>query len=139
MFARKRTSHARAASESFGWKVSKTLSCVSSVSRSSRCPAVLALPEEGLAARDALDVLRARAAGGEDREILVREVVADRPDGPHLVEERRGQREVRGRAAELVISGVTEKFHVNSILRKLHVANRAEAVARYYALQDSRR
>ena len=45
----------------------------------------------------------------------------------------------RAIAAELVISGGTVKFHVNSILRKLHVANRAEAVARYYALQDSRR
>ncbi len=45
----------------------------------------------------------------------------------------------RAIAAELVISGGTVKFHVNSILRKLHVANRAEAVARYYALQDARR
>ncbi len=45
----------------------------------------------------------------------------------------------RAIAAELVISGGTVKFHVNSILRKLHVANRAEAVARYYALQDTRR
>jgi DNA-binding CsgD family transcriptional regulator len=45
----------------------------------------------------------------------------------------------RAIAAELVISGGTVKFHVNSILRKLHVANRAEAVARYYALLDARR
>jgi DNA-binding NarL/FixJ family response regulator len=45
----------------------------------------------------------------------------------------------RAIASELVISGGTVKFHVNSILRKLHVANRAEAVARYYALLDSRR
>ena len=45
----------------------------------------------------------------------------------------------RAIADELVISGGTVKFHVNSILRKLHVANRAEAVARYYALLDSRR
>jgi len=43
----------------------------------------------------------------------------------------------RGIADELVISGGTVKFHVNSILRKLHVSNRAEAVARYYALRDS--
>ena len=45
----------------------------------------------------------------------------------------------RAIAAELVISGGTVKFHVNSILRKLHVANRAEAVARYYALLDAGR
>ncbi len=37
-------------------------------------------------------------------------------------------------AGELVLSDGTVKFHVNSILRKLHVANRAEAVARYLAL-----
>jgi LuxR family transcriptional regulator, regulator of acetate metabolism len=37
-------------------------------------------------------------------------------------------------AAVLVISETTVKFHVNGILRKLHVANRAEAVARYLTL-----
>jgi DNA-binding CsgD family transcriptional regulator len=37
-------------------------------------------------------------------------------------------------AAALVLSETTVKFHVNSILRKLHVANRAEAVARYLTL-----
>jgi LuxR family transcriptional regulator, regulator of acetate metabolism len=36
--------------------------------------------------------------------------------------------------AELVLSPGTVKFHVNSILRKLGVANRAEAVARYLRL-----
>jgi len=40
----------------------------------------------------------------------------------------------RAIAGELVLSAGTVKFHVNSILRKLHVANRAEAVARYLAL-----
>ena len=100
MFARKRTSHARAASESFGWKVLEDVELrVEGLARV-QVPAVLALPEEGLAAGDALDVVDARAAGGEDREILVPEVVADGPDGAHLVEERRGQREVRGGAAE---------------------------------------
>ena len=63
-------------------------------------PAVLALPEEGLAALDPLDVVDDRAAGGEDRERVLAEVVADGADGTHLVEERRGQREVRGRAAQ---------------------------------------
>jgi LuxR family transcriptional regulator, regulator of acetate metabolism len=37
-------------------------------------------------------------------------------------------------ADALVVSEATVKFHVNSILRKLHVANRAEAVSRYLAL-----
>ena len=36
--------------------------------------------------------------------------------------------------AALVLSLGTVKFHVNSILRKLAVANRAQAVARYLAL-----
>jgi DNA-binding CsgD family transcriptional regulator len=36
--------------------------------------------------------------------------------------------------ADLVLSPGTVKFHVNSILRKLGVANRAEAVARYLRL-----
>ncbi len=40
----------------------------------------------------------------------------------------------RGIADALVLSQATVKFHVNSILRKLHAANRAEAVARYLAL-----
>ena len=62
---------------------------------------VLALPEEGLAARDVLDVVgdRRRACAGRAR-LLVAEVVADRADDADLVEERRGQREVGGRAAE---------------------------------------
>ncbi|MDQ6730697.1 MAG: response regulator transcription factor, partial [Actinomycetota bacterium] len=37
-------------------------------------------------------------------------------------------------AEALVISPGTVKFHVNSILRKLRVANRAQAVARYLRL-----
>jgi DNA-binding CsgD family transcriptional regulator len=41
-------------------------------------------------------------------------------------------------AGALVISSGTVKFHVHSILRKLHVANRAEAVARYLHLLGMR-
>ena len=41
----------------------------------------------------------------------------------------------RAIAAELVISPGTVKFHVNRILRKLRVANRAQAVSRYFALR----
>jgi DNA-binding CsgD family transcriptional regulator len=41
-------------------------------------------------------------------------------------------------ASALVISSGTVKFHVSSLLRKLHVANRAEAVARYLHLLGMR-
>jgi DNA-binding CsgD family transcriptional regulator len=37
-------------------------------------------------------------------------------------------------AQALVLSDTTVKFHVNNILRKLRVANRAQAVARYFSL-----
>ncbi len=40
----------------------------------------------------------------------------------------------RAIADRLVLSDTTVKFHVNSILRKLRVANRAEAVARFMSL-----
>jgi DNA-binding CsgD family transcriptional regulator len=60
----------------------------------------------GLLTRRELDVLRLLVEGGTNRTI----------------------------AGALVLSETTVKFHVNSILRKLHVANRAEAVARYLAL-----
>ena len=60
----------------------------------------------GLVTRRELDVLRLLADGHSNRAI----------------------------AAELVLSLGTVKFHVNSILRKLHAANRAQAVSRYLAL-----
>lgn len=65
---------------------------------------------EGLVTRRELDVLRLLADGHSNRAI----------------------------AEALVISPGTVKFHVNSILRKLHVANRAEAVARYLRLLGMR-
>jgi LuxR family transcriptional regulator, regulator of acetate metabolism len=61
---------------------------------------------EGLLTRRELDVLRLLSEGATNRSIA---------DG-------------------LVISSGTVKFHVNSILRKLHAANRAEAVSRYLKL-----
>jgi LuxR family transcriptional regulator, regulator of acetate metabolism len=60
----------------------------------------------GLLTRRELDVLRLLADGGTNKTI----------------------------ADALVLSDTTVKFHVNSILRKLRVANRAEAVARYLSL-----
>jgi LuxR family transcriptional regulator, regulator of acetate metabolism len=65
---------------------------------------------EGLLTRRELDVLRLLADGKPNRTI----------------------------ASELVISNGTVKFHVNSILRKLHAANRAEAVATYLRLLGMR-
>jgi LuxR family transcriptional regulator, regulator of acetate metabolism len=65
---------------------------------------------EGLLTRRELDVLRLLADGRSNRQI----------------------------ADALVISGGTVKFHVNSLLRKLRVANRAEAVSRYLRLLGMR-
>jgi DNA-binding NarL/FixJ family response regulator len=65
---------------------------------------------EGLLTRRELEVLRLLAEGATNRAI----------------------------ADALVISGGTVKFHVNSILRKLHAANRAEAVSRYLRLLGMR-
>jgi DNA-binding CsgD family transcriptional regulator len=65
---------------------------------------------EGLLTRRELDVLRLLAEGATNR------AVAD----------------------ALVIASGTVKFHVNSILRKLHAANRAEAVTRYLRLMGMR-
>ena len=63
-------------------------------------PAVLAAPEERLAAGDALDVGDVDAALAHHVELGLAEVLADRADDADLVEERGGQREVHGGAAE---------------------------------------
>ena len=65
---------------------------------------------EGLLTRRELDVLRLMAEGASNRAI----------------------------ADALVISSGTVKFHAGSILRKLHAANRAEAVTRYLRLMGMR-
>jgi DNA-binding CsgD family transcriptional regulator len=65
---------------------------------------------EGLLTRRELDVLRLLADGASNRAI----------------------------ADALVISSGTVKFHVNSVLRKLRAANRAEAVTRYLRLMGMR-
>jgi LuxR family transcriptional regulator, regulator of acetate metabolism len=72
------------------------------------------------------------AQGGRDDSAVFAGVLTRRElEVLRLLGEGRTNRAI---ADELVISGGTVKFHVNSILRKLHVANRAEAVSRYYAL-----
>jgi DNA-binding CsgD family transcriptional regulator len=65
---------------------------------------------EGLLTRRELEVLRLMAEGATNRAI----------------------------ADALVISSGTVKFHAGSILRKLHAANRAEAVTRYLRLMGMR-
>jgi DNA-binding CsgD family transcriptional regulator len=65
---------------------------------------------EGLLTRRELDVLRLMADGATNRQV----------------------------ADALVISSGTVKFHTGSILRKLHAANRAEAVTRYLRLMGMR-
>jgi LuxR family transcriptional regulator, regulator of acetate metabolism len=65
---------------------------------------------EGLLTRRELEVLRQLAEGASNRQV----------------------------ADALVISSGTVKFHVGSILRKLHAANRAEAVTRYLRLMGMR-
>ena len=65
---------------------------------------------EGLLTRRELDVLRLLAEGATNRQV----------------------------ADALVISSGTVKFHVGSVLRKLHAANRAEAVTRYLRLMGMR-
>ena len=62
--------------------------------------AVLAGPEEGLAAGHVLDVVGDRAARLQHRPVIGSEVVAHGADRAHLVEERRGEAEVGGGAAE---------------------------------------
>ena len=61
---------------------------------------VAAGPEERLAAGDVLDVVGDHAAVVQDGVLGLAEVVADRADDARLGEERRGEREVHGGAAE---------------------------------------
>ncbi len=63
-------------------------------------PAVLAVPEERAATGDALDRLDVDAAAAHHLELLLAEVVPDRPDDADLVEERGGEGEVDGGTAE---------------------------------------
>lgn len=91
------------------------------------------LPPEPLEDRAALAPLAGRAApqGRDDRLVFERLLTRRELDVLRLLAEGSTNKAI---ADALVISGGTVKFHVNNILRKLHVANRAEAVARYLRL-----
>ena len=73
--------------------------------------AVDAAPEERLATLDVLDVVGVDAARVQDRVLVVAEVVADGPHDADLVEERRGQREVHGGAAEHALASAVRRLH----------------------------
>ncbi len=73
----------------------------------------------------------APADGRDDRVVFAGLVTRRELEVLRLLAEGNTNRAI---ADALVVSEATVKFHVNSILGKLHVANRAEAVSRYLAL-----
>ena len=73
----------------------------------------------------------AAPAGRDDRVVFAGLLTRRELDVLRLMAEGATNRQV---ADALVISSGTVKFHVGSILRKLHAANRAEAVTRYLRL-----
>jgi DNA-binding CsgD family transcriptional regulator len=87
-------------------------------------------PRAPLLAADVLPV-----AGRDDRVVFEGLLTRRELDVLRLLADGRSNKAI---AQMLVISDGTVKFHVNSILRKLHVANRAEAVARYLRLLGMR-
>ena len=97
MLARNSTSLGARGLDSFGSKCSKTLSSVSM--RLARVEVAPYSPRQKNvlppATRSTSSVIV--AARAQDLARLLAEVVADRADDAHLVEERRGQREVRRR------------------------------------------
>ena len=100
MLARNRTSQFARALRKLGLEVLEHVELGVERLPTAHVPAVPALPEEGLAARHALDVVDRRAARLQHLELGLAEVVTDRPDDPHRVEERGGEREVGGGAAQ---------------------------------------
>jgi DNA-binding CsgD family transcriptional regulator len=78
----------------------------------------------------------APGAGGRDDRVVFEGLLTRRElDVLRLIAEGATNRQV---ADALVISSGTVKFHAGSILRKLHAANRAEAVTRYLRLMGMR-
>ena len=102
---------ARAWSDSLGSKCSNTLSWVSSVSRVLRSQSYLPFQKNVLppVTRSTSSIEDPRVE--QDVELGLAEVVADRPDDPHVVEERGGQREVGGRAAEHPLADAERRLH----------------------------
>jgi len=75
------------------------------------------------------------AAGRDDRVVFEGLLTRRELDVLRLLAEGKTNKAI---ADALVISNGTVKFHVNSILRKLRAANRAEAVSRYLRLLGMR-
>ena len=100
MLARNSTSLERERSESLGWKPSNTPSWVSSVSREFRSQPYSPCQKNVLppATRSTSETSTPRRRITSS--CCLAEVVADRADDAHVVEERGGQGEVHGRAAE---------------------------------------
>jgi DNA-binding CsgD family transcriptional regulator len=73
----------------------------------------------------------APVAGRDDRLVFADLLTSRELDVLRLLADGNSNRDV---ADMLVLSGATVKFHVNNILKRLHVSNRAEAVSRYLSL-----
>ena len=89
-------------------------------------PITLATPGPGAAAAAPAARAPAPAEGRDDRVVFEGLLTRRELDVLRLLAEGKANKAI---ADELVISDGTVKFHVNSILRKLHAANRAEAVS----------
>ncbi len=100
------------------------------LARSEPAPLPGGAPNDGDGAGEPL-AGTAPSAGRDDRVVFAGLVTRRELDVLRLLAEGSTNRAI---ADELVLSEATVKFHVNSILRKLRAANRAEAVTRYLAL-----
>ena len=104
MLARNRTSASREASRELRLEVLEDVEVGLQRVADVDVALVAAGPEERLAARDVLDVVGDHAAVVQDGVLLLAEVVADGPDHAGLGEERGGEREVHGGAAQQAVA-----------------------------------
>ena len=100
MFARNSTSLSRAPTDSFGSKSANTPSCVSSVVRLPRSQPYSPDQKKVSPPATCSTSLDVHAAATEHLQLGLAEVVADRADDPHVVEERGGEGEMGGGATE---------------------------------------